>query len=348
MKHYKLGYYILIFSFIWTSCDNDDVAPEVEIISPLDNTTFNSSDVLTVEAMITDNKELDFVAIALTGPNDEIELRKIELTGDSELISEDFDLNYESDGLVSINIDAIDKSENRTTAVRNFDFVSFESNTIDFNIKLQYNGEPLVMFETYEYPDEKKMDFTRCSFYISELKLDETVINEVEFHNLTNSHSTPEGAADGYNWTVTGIPAGSYDRLSFNIGVPEDLNGQDPGDFPSGHPLAKPAENWFSWMSYIFLKIEGNIDLDADDIAEEGIALHTGANDALRNFEFDYPFEVVESGKGSVNLIFDIYDLFQGENRLFPIEETPQIHSLSQIDAVVELSNNLKYSINKI
>ena len=100
-------------------------------------------------------------------------------------------------------------------------------------------------------------------------------------------------------------------------------------------------------MSYIFLKIEGNIDLDSDGAAETGIALHTGSNEALRRIVLEYPIEVKENENTSVNLVFDIYQLFDGPNRLFPIEEYPQIHSLTQLDGVLELSDNLINSIHK-
>ena len=347
MKHYKLTYYILIFSLIWISCENDETAPEIQINSPLENTTFNSSNQLNLEALIKDDKELDFVAIILTGPDDEIELRKVELSENSQLISENFVLDYTSSGLVKIDINAVDKAGNNKRIEQFYNFELFESGFIDFNVKLKYNGVPLVMFEPYEYPDGKQIEFTRCSFYTSEMKLDETTINEVEFHNLTNIHSDPELGINGYTWRIENVPSGNYNSLSFNIGVPEELNKKDPGEFPSGHPLAKPAENWFSWQSYIFLKVEGKVDLDGDGITETGVALHLGSDEALRNLEFEYPIQVVENQSSSIRLDFDIYDFFNGPNRIYPIEENPQIHSLSQLDAVVELSDNLINAIQK-
>ncbi len=345
MKHYELAYYILFLSFICISCENDDIAPEVQINSPAINTSFNASETLILDALITDNKELDFVAITLAGPDDGLILRKVELTGDSQGISEEFELDFKSSGMLTMNINAVDMAGNSTSTERNFDFVFIETGSLDLNIKLQYDGEPLVMFDTYAYPDGKNINFTRCSFYTSEMKLDEKTIVDVDFHNLTNSHANPELASNGYSRSILNVPVGNYNTFSFNIGVPEELNNRDPGEFPSGHPLAKPAENWFSWMSYIFLKIEGKINLSAN--VETGVALHTGSNEALRNIKLEYPIQIKENEVSSINLVFDIYQLFNGTERIFPIEETPQIHSLSQIDAVVELSDNLINSIQK-
>jgi len=43
-----------------------------------------------------------------------------------------------------------------------------------------------------------------------------------------------------------------------------------------------------------------------------------------------------------VDLIIDLYYLFDGEDRIYPIDENPQIHSLNQMEAVDELSNNIE------
>jgi len=348
MKHSKKAYYILLFSFIWVSCDNDKIGPAIEITSPIENIILKKGDEYKLEAVISDDKELDYVEIMITGPDQNKSNTTIELEGTSQSITQDLDLDYTVSGPIEINLTAFDKAGNGITYVRTIQFNHFETGTIDLNIKLQYNGEPLVMFEPYSYPDGRAVDFTRCSFYTSEMQLDETTINEVEFHNLTNSHSTPELASQGYNWTINDVLPGDYNNLSFNIGVPEVQNNMAPGDFPSGHPLAKPAENWFSWQSYIFLKVEGDIDFDSDEDLETKVALHTGSNEALRRIDLEYPIQVLKGETTEVNLVFDIYQLFNGTERIFPIEENPQIHSLDQLEAVKELSNNLTNSIHKL
>lgn len=347
MKLYKLTFYILFISIIWISCESDNISPEIQINLPVENTTFNASNILTLEALITDNKELDFVAILFTGPDDETVVRKIDLSGVSQVVTSAFELDYDISGIIKIDINAVDVSGNNKRIVLSYDFESFVSGYIDFNVKLKYAGEPLIMFQPYNYPDGKKIEFTRCSFYTSELILDETEINEVEFHNLTNAHSDSQLAINGYTWMINNVPIGNYNNLSFNIGVPPELNAKDPAEFPSGHPLAKPAENWFSWQSYIFLKLEGNIDLDNDGITETGVALHLGSDEALRKFDFEYPIAVSENQSSNIRLEFDLYDFFDGPTRLYPIEEVPQIHSLSQLDAVIELADNLTTSIHK-
>jgi hypothetical protein len=329
------------------SCGKDNNSPSINITSPLDNSIYSLSEVLTVSFTISDDEELDYTEITLIGPNTDPVTRRIDLSGTTQDISEVFNLIYSMSGSLTLLINGFDKAGNAVSFQKELNYQVNTVGNLDINIKLQYQGMPLVIFEDYTYPDGKKIDFTRVSFYTSELNLDETQINEVEFHNLTNSHSNLALATEGYSWLIENVPTGSYSNLSFNIGVPEISNNKDPGEFPSGHPLAKPAENWFGWMSYIFLKLEGNVDLDDDGIVDTGVALHTGSNPALRKIILDYPIDVTANEKTAITLVFDISKVLDGPTRIFPIEEYTQIHSLSQIDGVLELSDNLLFSFNK-
>ncbi|MEM9549280.1 MAG: MbnP family protein, partial [Bacteroidota bacterium] len=288
---------------------------------------------------------LDYALINVTGPDNSITSFREELEGKSQNLSNSFNLLYAESGTIVLTIDVFDAAGNQGTAERFYEYVYDPSGTIDFNIKLQYNSEPLVLFEPFIYPDGRSIDFTRISFYISEVTLDDENIVNVEFHNLTDSHATSILASQGYNWTVEGVPPGFFSTLSFNIGVPAELNEKDPGEFPSGHPLAKPSENWFGWKSFVFLKVEGNMDMDGDGTRETGIALHTGADEALRNISLDNPILINDGERTEIDIVFDVYDLFDGQNRIFPIDDFAQIHSLSQIDAVNELSDNLTNAI---
>ena len=46
-----------------------------------------------------------------------------------------------------------------------------DDNTAVINLKLEYAGEPLVMFQEFDYPDGNKIEFSRISFYISDIEL---------------------------------------------------------------------------------------------------------------------------------------------------------------------------------
>jgi hypothetical protein len=60
----------------------------------------------------------------------------------------------------------------------------------------------------------------------------------------------------------------------------------------------------------------------------------------------DMPIEIKANETANINLVFDLYDLFNGPTRIYPIEENPQLHSLTQVDAVMEISDNLSNAIH--
>lgn len=216
---------------------------------------------------------------------------------------------------------------------------------LSLKMNLIYNGDPLVMFQDYEYPDGRTINFSRFSLYISDLKLDETLISDVEFHNLTESHVDLSGANEGYEWMLRDLPTKEYSQMSLGVGVNEIENAKDPGTFESGHPLAKPGEHWFSWNSFIFLKLEANMDTNGDGIKDLPISLHLGDDDAYRVLTFDENIIITENNITSSKINIDIYELLGGANETYDIETNPQIHSLGQKDAVIELANNISNSI---
>lgn len=61
------------------------------------------------------------------------------------------------------------------------------------------------------------------------------------------------------NFVLRGLPAGDYDRLRFNIGVPSDQNHASPAQWDAAHPL-NPQVNGLHWNwqgGYVFLALEG-------------------------------------------------------------------------------------------
>jgi hypothetical protein len=223
-----------------------------------------------------------------------------------------------------------------------------EDSTGDLSItmNLVYNGEPLIMFQNYEYPDGRTINFSRFSMYLSDIKLDEQLISDVEYHNITDSHIDLASAQDGYQWEIKDIESGDYNNLNFGVGVNETQNAKDPGEFESGHPLAKPAEHWFSWSSYIFLKLEANMDSNNDGTNDFPIALHLGSNDAYKLINLNKAIRINEGETTETSIIIDLYEFLGGEDNTYDVDSNPQIHSLEQKDAVVELANNIPNSIN--
>ncbi len=218
-----------------------------------------------------------------------------------------------------------------------------DKTNVSLIFKLEYGGEPLVMFQDYAYPDGKTIQFTRFSFYLSDLTYrsseDVQEIEPVDFVNLTSSHTDLSSSMEGFQYRTDKVDVSKIEEISFNMGLTESQNQSVPADYASGHPLARPGEYWVAWDSYIFAKIEGWIDLDNDGEAETGIALHLGSNEVMQ--EINLP---VSTTGGTIDIIFDLKSAFEGD-QIYDIEANPQLHSLSQLPAATELARNLSNSI---
>ncbi|MBT8229803.1 MAG: hypothetical protein KJO50_06040 [Bacteroidia bacterium] len=213
---------------------------------------------------------------------------------------------------------------------------------LTMNFKLEYGGEPLVMFDEYSYPDGKTMNFTRFSFYISELAIikdgNSTEIKDVDYIDLTMYNIDNEASETGYDYIIRDLEDVDFDAISFNIGLTPEMNSTVPADYNSSNPLSLSGEYWLNWESYIFAKIEGNIDLDGDGSLETGVALHLGSDPILRNIRFDNL-----DGDNEVDIVIDLKDVFD-DGSVYDIASTPRIHSLSQIEQATELIDNLVQS----
>ena len=330
--------------FICSSCEQDDVKPEITVDLPVDDIVFYKGDTLFYSATVSDDDELSTVEIDIE-LGDIINKSVQEITGVTKQIAGFYLTDGENDGTMSITIVVEDEAGNRTSVTRSYSYIAIAPAKLDMNIKLQYDGQPLVMFEDYQYPDGRAINFTRFSIYTTDVKLNDQLIDEVAFHNLTNNNVTIEGAAKGLMVDVGSVPPGNYSKLSFGVGLPEHLNSKQPSEFATGHPLARAAEHWFSWGSYIFTKIEGNLDSNSDGIKNLPLSLHVGADEAYRNIELDRPL-IMRSGETTeVDVIIDVKDILQNGDDIFDIDADPQIHSLDQMSAILELTNNIEKAI---
>jgi hypothetical protein len=213
---------------------------------------------------------------------------------------------------------------------------------INVNFKLEYNQEPLVMFQEYDYAEAGgiPIEFSRISFYVSEVKLNidgqEELFKDADYIDLTESHSTLEKAEEGYTYNV-GSTTGDPSSISFNFGLTSAQNATVPTDYPSSSALSRTAEYWTGWSSYVMYKIEGNMDLDGDGVLERPIALHMGTDSVTRFTSGNYD--------DNLTISLDIQKIFNCNGEIYDIEATPMIHNLNQVDKAEQLADNIECAI---
>lgn len=109
-------------------------------------------------------------------------------------------------------------------------------------------------------------------------------------------------------------------NTSFNVGVSPDLNNADPSLLPASNPLSgdHPDIQHWSWTAgYIFLKVEGFVDVNQDGTFEmsndtEYMSLHCGFNENLASIPALNTPDDIDETTHRVDINFDINQLFDG------------------------------------
>ena len=150
---------------------------------------------------------------------------------------------------------------------------------------------------------------------------------DVAFVDLLRDAVDLSAAQTGQRLSFTEVPKRQYDGISFNIGVPANVNTTSPVDYDPTTPLGNNSEYWAGWESYVFHKIEGQMDEDGDGETDTSVALHMGSNDAFRPVRVSVPIDISDS-RENLQINFDILDALSIDGSYFDFMETRQIHSL--------------------
>lgn len=223
-----------------------------------------------------------------------------------------------------------------------------EKGDLVLRFNLKYGDKELKMFEDYNYPQSGEvLNFTKVAFYISDIKAQKgtsaVILKDIDYIDLTASHTAPTGTGS-FEYRIKDVEAANYRALLFGIGVPAASNSKEPKDFPSSSALSNTSEYWTAWKSYIFMRNEGRIDLDNDGSMESPFALHLGGDQAYIPVGINRSFTITANQTTFFDLIIDMEKLFNGTS-LYNIHETRQIHSLSQMPAILQLIENIKTGI---
>lgn len=239
--------------------------------------------------------------------------------------------------LSSLVIMACDKDDNPIV-------IEDDTVNLDMTFKIEYGGEPLVMFNEYNYPSGETMTFSRFSFFLSDVGITygdgQETLADVTYLDFTTQNSSLEGANEGITLNFE-LDANQFEDMNFTIGVNAENNAKTPADFSSSSDLGRDAEYWGPWGSYIFTRTEGQIDFGEPNMSQ--FSLHTGSDEARLDFSLD--ISSLEKGKdGEIEIIIDLKDYFEGDE-IYDIRSNPQLHQLSQKPQVLELTNNLSTAL---
>ncbi len=173
---------------------------------------------------------------------------------------------------------------------------------LTLTIEPRWNGRPLaVPSGALTTAGGQSVRVTRLALLISEVAL---IGADGRAVRLPGQYGQLDAASGRSAIALHGVPAGDYVELEFSIGVPEEANHTDPGQWPARHAL-NPLVNGLHWGwqgGYVFLALEGKWGVEVG--AEQGFSYHL-ATDARRmtvRFESDFRVEAATT----IALAFDV------------------------------------------
>ncbi len=155
-------------------------------------------------------------------------------------------------------------------------------------------------------------ELTYTRFYVSHPRLVDAAGNEtpapIEYLLVV---------PDQEDYAIGDLPDGNYTGIRFEIGVGDSaVNHGDPSQYPIGDPLGAqfPTMHWGWDFGYIFLKIDGVADSDADGIPDDGFEMHLGTESYLTTITIDYPITIGDGQENIFHLNANWDRLFDGIN----------------------------------
>ena len=138
--------------------------------------------------------------------------------------------------------------------------------------------------------------------------------------------------------------AGHLHMLRFDVGVDSTTNNQSEIDFaqwPVAHPLAPqtPSMVW-SWQTgYIFLKIEGQVDIDNDGTFDDNLVYHVGLDQFLMDISLMAHTDIDEADE-QVMVTYDLAKALDGID--FSDAGNHDTHTMNNMPLAAQIAGNVE------
>ena len=190
--------------------------------------------------------------------------------------------------------------------------------TLELRFKATVGTDPLVFGNTYSNAFSEIFSVKTFKFYIHGIHLINTV-NGAGFRIAKDDHYLIDFTGSSANPISVHIPSGTYDQLSFIIGVDSirNVSGAQTGALDPGHGM------FWTWNTgYIMAKLEGNSPAAATQ--NNTVQFHVGGfrsgESVLRTVNFDFaPGHMIETSSGTKSRVSISADLNAWFNSIHPI-----------------------------
>lgn len=148
----------------------------------------------------------------------------------------------------------------------------------------RYQGIAFGLRDEYINWEGVKFEFSEVKFYASTI---EAISNSGNHHSLSDVAFINFEVPSSMEY-VYPLDPGSYSQLSFLLGLTPSQNASDPNSFEADHPLSVYSTMfWNVPLKYLFVKIEGIVDADANPAdLETGFIFHLGLDSLLKPVDY--------------------------------------------------------------
>jgi len=173
-----------------------------------------------------------------------------------------------------------------------------ESYATEMHMHQYINGGELVAGNTYTI-NGTQVALDLVQFYVGNITLIDADGNETVAEDVYLLVKPDEEA-----YAIGNIPAGNYTAIRFDVGIDSATNHADPSQYALGDPLGaqSPSMHWGWSFGYIFIRIDGQADSDADGTPDPAGAfeMHAGEDHYLATIELPISLTI---GDGQENII---------------------------------------------
>jgi hypothetical protein len=227
--------------------------------------------------------------------------------------------------------------------------VSLAPAWLEVKFQASMNGAPFQLNEPFIGPNGHRIAVEDLRFYVSNFTLTGTSGKQASIETALINFT------DQQSKFYMQIPAGTYQNLQFNVGVPPAMNGIgipefDPAKYPPGHPLnISNGMYWTSMTGYVFLVIQGKMDTSAtkDKPLLFPWFYHVGLNELYGLCSYNnLTVRANTTDTMKLNLHFEINDLFISPDDTIQMPEENFTHTTDHFNLAASVIRNFRHAIH--
>lgn len=216
---------------------------------------------------------------------------------------------------------------------------SMRGASLEIKILPRFNHSALIFDSvTNQTAAGQTISVTRLDFLLSDFALRRVNGSWMERTNWFAYISAREGRT---SFSLEGVPAGSYSRVRFHIGLEPKINHADAAQWPAGHPL-NPQVNglYWGWMGgYVFLAFEGRW-LTGNGATVGGFSYHVANDPQLMTAEL--PVELNLSSDVELDVALDVDKILSASHTIRLSDITETTHSRTNDVLAAQLKENVE------